>query len=181
MQGYVMPKYNWTNDASCWGSCCLFMNCTGTPSVAWPFTFLPDRKFLNINPQWIYVMQAGDEIHRPDGTPVEFEAGDMMRLAFNDNTDPTSGLTYQYLVRKVAYLDENGTLIKTKAYEELKRRALMPEPERKRNWCTCFGCTCPWPSKEEIPGLFTPLADEQMFQVAPPLEQMWPDVRFPDA
>merc|ERR1712014_189565 len=60
-------------------------------------------------------------------------------------------------------------------YEELKRRALMPEPERKRKWCTCCGYTCPKPSEDEIPGMFTPLADKQMFQVAPRLELMWPD------
>jgi len=181
MQGYILPKYNWTNDVSCWGTCCTFTNCTGSPGVAWPFTFSPDRKFLNINPQWIYVMQPGDQIHRPDGTPVEFEPGDMMRMAFNDNTDPSSGLTYQYLVRRVAYMDGSGNLIKTKAYEELKRRALMPEPERKRGRycsCTCCGYTCPWPSEAEVPGMLTPLSDEQMFQVAPPLEQMWPDVHF---
>jgi len=183
MQGYIMPRYNWTNDTSCWGTCCLVMNCTGTPNVAWPFTFSPDRKFININPQWIYVMQPGDQIHRPDGTPVEFEPGDMMRMAFHDNADPSSGLAYQYLVRRVAYMDDNGKLIKTKAYEELKRRALMPEPERKRGRCscTCWGYTCPKPSEDDIPGMFTPLADKQMFQVAPRLEQMWPDVSFPSA
>merc|ERR1711904_347337 len=91
------------------------------------FTFLPDRKFININPQWIYVMQPGDQIHRPDGSPVEFEPGDMMRMAFHDNSDPSSCLAYQYLVRRVAYMDESGNLVKTKAYEELKRRALMSE------------------------------------------------------
>jgi len=126
-------------------------------------------------------MQPGDQIHRPDGSPVEFEPGDMMRMAFHDNTDPSSGLAYQYLVRRVAYTDETGNLIKTKAYEELKRRALMSEPERERSWCTCCGLTCPRPSEEEIPGMFTPLADQQMFQVAPRLEQMWSDVNFPSA
>jgi len=75
-------------------------------------------------------MQPGDQIHRPDGSPVEFEPGDMMRMAFHDNTDPSSGLAYQYLVRRVAYMDDSGNLVKTKAYEELKRRALMPEPEQ---------------------------------------------------
>lgn len=173
---YINTRYNWSNDVSCWGTCCSFANCTGTPAYAWPFTLSPNRKFMNINPQWIYVLQPGDEIHRPDGTPVEFEPGDMMRLAFNDNSDPSSGLTYQYLVRKVAFKDGDGNLVKTKHYEELKHRALMPEPEY--GCCSCFGFRWAWPSQETKAKLMKPLSDEQMFQIAPPLQQMWPDVKF---
>ena len=172
-QGYFMPKYSWTNDPSCIGTVCLFANFSGSPSSAWPFNVSPNGKWININPQWIYVPDEGERITRPDGSVVEMGRGDMMRMSFNDPSDPTSGVNYQYLVRLVAYKDpKDGKLTKTKGYDELLRRATMQDPIGS----CCFGYyNCSSVGANYIADAYEPLSDQQMLLFPPPLEVMWPN------
>ena len=176
-QGYFMPKYSWTNDPSCIGTVCLCNNFNGSPASAWPFSVSPNDRWINIDPQWIYRPTEGEKITRPDGSVVEMAEGDMIRMGFRNNSDPTSGVTYQYLVRRVAYM-QNGKLIKTKNYDELRRRATMPD--------TIGGCcggyyNCSAVGANYIFDAYEPLSDEQVLLFPPPLEVMWPDSVIPDA
>jgi len=176
--GWLNPKYNWTNDATCFGACCATLNCTANHMTAWPFTISPNKKWLNIASNWIYIFQPGDELHTPDGTKIEIHPGDMMRLSFFDATDPATKPAYQYLVRRVAYLNEDGELVKTKAYDELKRRATMEDfPITCRCCCGCCECLPPC-SHEGTVKYFERLNNHQTVSIPPSMQKMWPDVAF---
>ncbi|CAE7242534.1 unnamed protein product [Symbiodinium natans] len=170
-QGYFNPKYSWTNDPTCIGTTCLCMHLNNSPSTAWPFTLSPNGKWININPQWIYIPGEGETITRPDGSVVEMGPRDMIRVSFKNASDPTSGMNYQYLVRLVAYV-EDGKLIKTKAYDELRRRATMNNIIGGCPWgyydCSAVG-------ENYIFDAYEPLSDRQRLLFPPPLEVMWPD------
>ncbi|CAE7771013.1 unnamed protein product [Symbiodinium pilosum] len=174
-QGYFQPKYSWTNDPSCIGTVCLCSNYQSTWRSAWPFKFSPNGKWININPQWIYIPDEGEKITRPDGSVVEMAQGDMIRVSFVVANDPTSGMNYQYIIRRVAYM-KDGKLIKTKAYDELRRRATM-EP-------TIGGCcgyyNCSAVGANYIFDAYEPLSDDQVLLFPPPLEVMWPGSVIPD-
>ena len=176
-QGYFMPKYSWTNDPSCIGTACLCINFRGSPASAWPFNISPNDRWINIDPQWIYRPTEGEKITRPDSSIVEMAEADMIRISFNNPSDPASGVNYQYLVRRVAYM-QNGKLMKTKAYDELLRRATMPD--------TIGGCcggyyNCSPVGENYIFDAYEPLSDDQVLLFPPPLEVMWPDSVIPDA
>jgi len=67
-----------------------------------------------------------DELRRPDNTTVNFTAGeDLLRISY-DSSLSQAGVNYQYLVRRVAKL-ENGTLVKTPNYYEQLARAARRE------------------------------------------------------
>merc|ERR1711879_485038 len=72
------------------------------------------------------------------------EAGEMMRLTAiasdADNPNMNNGiLRYQYRVRKVAYLDSEGKLVKTAAWDDFKKYVDMP---LKYDPCCCGYCWC---------------------------------------
>ena len=60
-----------------------------------------------------------------------------MRLNFRDTYDSTSELTYQYMMPRVAYMDEDGTLVKTAAFERLRAQMKMDLPHS--NVCCGLG------------------------------------------
>ena len=169
-RGYFNPKYSWTNDPTCIGTLCLCMHLNNSPRSAWPFSVSPNGKWININPQWIYRPDEGEKITRPDGSVVEMGRGDMIRVSFANASDPTSGMNYQYLVRLVAYM-ENGKLVKTKAYDELRRRATMPDTIG--SCCGYYNCSAV--GDNYIFDAYEPLSDHQTMLFPPPLEVMWPD------
>eukprot|EP00929_Paragymnodinium_shiwhaense_P014410 TRINITY_DN122319_c0_g1_i1.p1 TRINITY_DN122319_c0_g1~~TRINITY_DN122319_c0_g1_i1.p1 ORF type:complete len:361 (+),score=51.88 TRINITY_DN122319_c0_g1_i1:39-1085(+) len=89
------------------------------PGGRWIGIRFSDRKPFN----FIYVLNDGDVLRRPDGSLVDFTPGeDLLRQTFS-SFDPQTPVLYQYLVRRVAYLDADGSLVKTKHYEKLKASA----------------------------------------------------------
>eukprot|EP00929_Paragymnodinium_shiwhaense_P023324 TRINITY_DN1462_c0_g1_i1.p1 TRINITY_DN1462_c0_g1~~TRINITY_DN1462_c0_g1_i1.p1 ORF type:complete len:352 (-),score=43.24 TRINITY_DN1462_c0_g1_i1:476-1495(-) len=115
---------NWTYDSNGLGGIWLTIN-------GWlfggrhQFQFSPSGDWINVhnrfgNSHFIYVLKEGDVLKRPDGSLVDFTPGeDMMRISYV-SFDPESAVHFQYLVRRVAYLDSDGRLVKTKAYDRLK-------------------------------------------------------------
>jgi len=89
---------------------------------------------------WIYRPGPEDTFKLPDGGTLNLEADELMRLNFNKLVPVLTdeNITYQYRVRRVAYLD-GGSLVKTKAWDEfleLAKRPLTHEP------CCCGQCWC---------------------------------------
>jgi len=116
-------KFNWTVDAyNVWGL--ILSTNFWARGGNHRFDVSRNDKWIRISVKgggshWIYVIQDGDEFRRPDGTLLDVTPGeDMMRVSYASD-DPNSEVTFQYLVRRVAYLDENGKLIKTPRYDEL--------------------------------------------------------------
>jgi len=120
-------KYNWTVDANnVWGNI-LTVNFWVRGGVH-QFEVSPNGKWIHIavvsgRGNFIYVLQPGDVLKRPDGTDVDFTPGeDMLRVSYSEFT-PGAPVTYQYLVRRIAYLDQGGKLVKTRRFEELQEIA----------------------------------------------------------
>lgn len=123
-------KYNWTVDAcNLWG-----MAMTGkfwTAGGEMLFKLSPSRKWMHItmhdnDTHFAYVIQPGDVLRGPDGCIMDLTPGeDLLRISYTsrDDVDAKSvgagSITYLYLARRIAYLDESGRLVKTKRYEEM--------------------------------------------------------------
>lgn len=72
---------------------------------------------------FIYMIQPGDKMLAPDGSDMGLVPGeDMLRLTYASRDDK-SCIAYMYLCRRVAYLDESGSLVKTKYFDDLARAA----------------------------------------------------------
>merc|ERR1712113_511819 len=101
------------------------------------------------------VIQPDDVFYRPDGSRLDIEAGDMLRVSYLDeNVDPKfrrhpergHTLMFQYLVRRIAYLDEAGRLVLTPSYYDLADRAAGPSSK------TCCGRNkCGFFELDEVP------------------------------
>jgi len=88
----------------------------------------------------MYIPSPGETYERPNGEVIKPGEEDLQRIQFANDADYNSEIVYQYRVRKIAYLDDAGNLVKTSAYEDLKERATMPLPPRCK---PCFGyCWC---------------------------------------
>jgi len=115
----------------------------------------PNGKWVSIaggsTPGWMYVPQRGDKFeckgeYAPElyGASLPLDVGnELMRLSHDDETQPLSAPNYQYRVRRIAYLDERGQLVKTQAYEDIKKRGTEPfkagfEPSC-CGYCFCLG------------------------------------------
>jgi hypothetical protein len=105
-------------------------------------------KWINLGGySWMYAVQPEDVFYDASGYQVDIGPGDFMRVSYLDQgIDPQfvadqdmcqHTLMFQYLVRKIAYLDESGTLVKTPAYDELAERA---SGESKKTCCGEDGC-----------------------------------------
>lgn len=118
-------RYNWTGDlGTCFGHCIMGKSHYHTLERA------AGGKWWSVGPQsWIYTVQPEDKFTTKDGQEVPFVAGEEhMRIDFSSSEASTEDQIYfQYRMQRVAYLDENGQVVKTPFYEELKRRALMTD------------------------------------------------------
>mmetsp|Transcript_92564 Transcript_92564/g.258778 ORF Transcript_92564/g.258778 Transcript_92564/m.258778 type:complete len:284 (+) Transcript_92564:67-918(+) len=115
-------KYNWTVDAcNLWGAILTanFWVRGGNHT----FSRSLSGKWLQIAvvgsaANFIYVVQPGDVVKHKDGTPLDLTPGeDMIRISYEDLKGQKA--SFQYLARRVAYLDGSGALVKTKYYDEL--------------------------------------------------------------
>eukprot|EP00929_Paragymnodinium_shiwhaense_P023325 TRINITY_DN1462_c0_g2_i1.p1 TRINITY_DN1462_c0_g2~~TRINITY_DN1462_c0_g2_i1.p1 ORF type:complete len:353 (-),score=43.20 TRINITY_DN1462_c0_g2_i1:487-1506(-) len=156
-----LNTYNWTYDSNGLGGIWLTIN-------AWlfggrhQFEFSPSGDWINIhirfgNSHFIYVLKEGDVLKRPDGSLVDFTPGeDLLRVSYS-SFDPETAVMYQYLVRRVAYLDSDGRLVKTKAYERLK--AVAERSTTSEGIKNIFGQSDPefrWIEDEQVVAISTP-------------------------
>jgi len=132
----------------------------------------PNGKWINmgvdkIGDGMIYRVGPEDKFLLPDGGELQYEDGLLMRISGIDSNKPVvdnSMVSYQYLVRKIAYLDHDGKLVKTPAYEELRKLAAMPlkyEP----SCCQLFYCITP---DQQALRNFPMMPTETMILYAPP-------------
>jgi len=139
--GLKLWMYNWATDYSLVGWFMKMGAASAKFTLASRIEIAPNKKWIMLsggpgveekpnasNTLWMYRLQPGDRISRPDGSELPWSEGDFMRVSFKHVFDPTSEIVYQYMARRVAYLDETGQLVKTPAYDELRRQTLAPHP-----------------------------------------------------
>jgi hypothetical protein len=142
--------YNWTHDVTCFG--CIMANGTAfaPAAVSLRVEVSPNKKWImlnttaaqteatGVNTIFMYRPDAGEKFVRPDGSELEWEVGDFMRLTWDKPFAENSALVYQYMARRAAYRDaDKGLLVKTRAYEKLVAAAAMPLPHA--NTCCGYG------------------------------------------
>jgi len=108
--GVKQGNFNWTHDPTCVGTILAhpLVRCCVAPTV---LAASDDGKWIFIKENfnfraWAYVVQPGDEVEQlggDDTKDVAIAPGDWIRLNFEDPTDPTSKLTFQYHLARVAY------------------------------------------------------------------------------
>lgn len=125
----------------------------------------PSGKWMLLdNDQFAYIVQPGDTFKDLQNQVLsEIKPGDMMRINFKDPLDPSKGISWQYLVQRVGYIDDAGSLQTTEAYPELLRRALLPSQS------ICGLCACCL-SQEAIADLNIMQSDEQIL-ISPPEQE----------
>jgi hypothetical protein len=135
----------WTYDPTCFGA---FVAVTSMNTLEYVRGELsPDGKWWlqragnASNPEknnfWIYIVQEGDKFTLPAGGFLDVEPGDLVRISWADWLDCTSPIMYQYVMRRVAYYDENRNLVKTKHYHDMMKNIATPEPYK---GCCCNYC-----------------------------------------
>lgn len=134
--------YNWTRGPTAFGAGLFCFVQTNGNTIR--IEMSPDKRWVSIggssgDPTWIYIPEPGEKYKTPDGSQITPGMDEMMRVTYNNDADPKSGLNYQYRVRRVAYLDDEGRLVKTTAYEDLKRVATMPL-DGGPSCCGCCWC-----------------------------------------
>ncbi|CAJ1371951.1 unnamed protein product [Effrenium voratum] len=152
--GYKWPFVNWTTGSSWWGSVLLGMKY----SFVCALQISPDKKWISFSrDDYIYVLGPEDKMVDATGKEIPFVVGqDLLRITWT-NGDPKQGIYYQYLMRKVAYKDEDGKLVKTPAYQDLLDRATRPTAAG----CCCNLCLCNV-SDEDYPSIYDQLDDHQL-------------------
>eukprot|EP00440_Ansanella_granifera_P036225 gb/GFBE01039308.1/.p1 GENE.gb/GFBE01039308.1/~~gb/GFBE01039308.1/.p1 ORF type:complete len:348 (+),score=57.36 gb/GFBE01039308.1/:1-1044(+) len=175
MLGLKPGMWNWGVPPTAWGAGQLkgcWYRAEGPGTWQLRMEISPNKKWVSLGGYFMYVIQPGDTFTRPDGTPIKAVPGeDMMRCNFKQWDDATTEVMYQYMVRKIAYLDDSGKLVKTKNYDELLRRATLPDEP---------GCCCNYVyphSKEDFWKTHEPMSDELLFQwasSAAPFQQVMP-------
>jgi len=70
--------------------------------------------------QLLYFVRKGDKFRRPDGTRAPLEPGDILVVSYTRGLDTLSTPACQYMMQRVAYLDAQGRMVKTAAYDELR-------------------------------------------------------------
>jgi len=132
-------QYNWTRGPTAFGA--GLFTAIKVKGNTLRIELAPDSGWVSIagssgNPTWMYRPKEGETFKYPDGSTLVPEKYSLMRVTWGDDANPTSEISYQYWVRRVAYLDESGNLVKTPAYDELKRLSTQPQ-----TYPPCCGCT----------------------------------------
>ena len=86
----------------------------------------PDKVWILANGgNWMKILQEGETISYPDDWwdvskrgQVVGKAGDICKIHFQDSKDSSSPITYQYIIKRVAYLNENHKVVKTEVFDE---------------------------------------------------------------
>jgi hypothetical protein len=114
----------------------------------WPgaaFYISPNKKWTSLtepgSKNVFYELQPEDKgkIKRSDGTYLEFEPGDKLRLKWQEtgipSLDKNPVLVYIALQRRIAYLDQNGDLVKVQPNYDNYIRACSTADPYPPPWC----------------------------------------------
>lgn len=133
--GDLVAGINWTVDAyTCWGVWLTLLWRRFT-SGRHRFQVSPSGRWIHIMTSsdsnrglhWIYRPPAGSKIVAPDRSVVAtVDDTLMMRISFSKFLDPTSPVTFQYFVRRVAHMEEpsGGVVLDQANYEALTSAAV---------------------------------------------------------
>lgn len=108
---------NWMRTPTCVGMILLTQNYWKRGSM--PVELSPDKKWIAIKKYMIYLPDADELIKNSDGTDARGHPDDMVRVDYKED----KSYAYQYMVRKVAYKDENGKVVKTKNFDLMQQYA----------------------------------------------------------
>lgn len=122
-------RYGWSRDYSCMGGvllCCVDLVRLNSYIEVSPHD---DWVVLSFVGQKLWMKPMNNEVNYSDKWWVEDERGtvgiekdDMFRVTYSDSLKPTEESTYEYVLKRVAYLDESNTLVKTPHWETFKQR-----------------------------------------------------------
>lgn len=125
---------NWVKSNTLWGALSSFQFFVGKSCFNMPFEFSPNGTwirvtFINTRVFWIYVFQNNTTLTRKiDGQKIQVSKGDLMRIDYENSNDPTSNITYMYLLQKIVIPKKNGYM-KTLAYNEFMKRVKKENKE----------------------------------------------------
>ncbi len=148
--GYKSLTDNWVKATTCAGSFSTFAFLIGdklggklkfqiSPNRKWilfsyPFVCCGNEVFELGPRHWAYVFVNGGVLHSPSGEIINMQKGDMIRLDFETWNDPSSEVTYMYLIQRV-YSKTASKGGKLTATWELHRRATVEG--RENFWMSC--------------------------------------------
>lgn len=131
--GVKIMQRNWSRDITCAGVAlsCSSISCTREMA----FFVSPNLKWIFLNRAWIYVPHENERLVAPVSgpVPVSFSPGeavpldpkwDMIRVSYQNPWDTSSYMDYNYRLRRVAWLDPSGELVKGPAWNELQAQIL---------------------------------------------------------
>lgn len=155
--------YNWTFVTN-WYS---YLFNVGRATAYMPINMSPSGKWLFFGGgQYAYRIQPGDVFFTEDGERIDYiRPGDWMRINWVDEADPAKGVSWQYLVQRVAFLNDEGEIVTTEYYDTLHELAQMKSP----SWCNLCACTC---NSEDIEKLKVLHNDTQVYFLPPAPSQM---------
>ena len=128
-------------------------------------------KWVNVagSQQWAYLLQPGDRVtnaQESDATLAswveESKAGDWMRYSYDDQAQLKGAGGYMYAWEKIAFLDDEGKLKLTPAYQ-----SFLVDVERAKARRAPCGTGCCWSGMQATEAL-TELSEVQGWQIAPP-------------
>ena len=120
-------KNNWTQDNTCQGS---ILSCLlGCIPLKMELEYLDNWisiKYASTT-AWMYIIDEDIKYTNDWWEPelrntIVGQKGDLMRITYENNLDINSKIKYQYILKKVAYKNNSGNLIKTKNWGEYLSR-----------------------------------------------------------
>jgi len=173
--------FDWSSDPTCLGFSYAFKLTTRYGQIQ----ASPNGKWLSLvtfgNPAdaegeviylYMYIVQEGDEFKTPDGKVMDYvKPGDLIRLTWGKGKEgpyfcDNDKLTYSYFPRKVAILDDNGSVQKNPLhYNELQTHAT----NKPGNCCEtcCYTCACCMNGTERFDFQTSNISNLQYYEPAP--------------
>ena len=149
--GYKSLTDNWVKASTCAGTLSTFAFLAGdklggklkfqiSPNRKWilfsyPFICCGNEVFELGTRHWAYVFVNGGVLYSPSGDTINMQRGDMIRLDFETWNDPSSEVTYMYLIQRIYLEDAAQEGNKFEATRELQRRATVEGTEQ--FWMSC--------------------------------------------
>ncbi|CAK0875228.1 unnamed protein product, partial [Prorocentrum cordatum] len=133
----------WSRDVTCFG--CIMANCTASAPAAASLRVEvpPDDEWIMLNTLsaqteatgtntiFMYRPDTGDKCVQKDGSELEWEVGDFMRLIWVRSLAGSLTLVHRYMARRAPHMRAaQSTLVKPPAYGKLVAAAAMPMQPR---------------------------------------------------
>lgn len=122
--GFKTLKTNWSRNQTIHGAGILWFN-SSSQMYRLPIEISPNGKWILINSgNWIRVLQEGETMRYPEDWwqpekrgKIAGQAGDLCRINFSEASNTQSPMTYQYIIKRLAYKEDNH-IITTQAFQD---------------------------------------------------------------